>query len=648
MLDIGDSTAVGRRIPADRIPRAAVVVRALVGGVGALLLIALYLLTPPDNTRYFVLFLVAAVVADLLFTLRVSGTSYAVSNTFIFAYIAVGGTVATALLAVAARILAWAIRRGLRTPSTTMLYQFFSVGEAALVTLAAGGLAILMASGPLNGIQEPNRTVLGLIIFGVLHFVFSVAITALVAAARGLAAVRPFLVPSVGTWPATSLAISLPLSIALVLIARTEAGVITSVALVLAVLGVISLIVRLNVRLRERTGNLTVVNRIGTRLAAALESADLLRILARESRRVLGWDGFVIATVDPANAANLNLVFLTGEGEEIAHRVIAREHGLLGEAVRKGETVQWERSGTESDEGPEAGVRKPWSVVVAPMRFDEEVIGAVAIQSTHSEAWDERHVELLETMASQAAVALRNAELFRREQQARQELDEFFSVVTHEIRNPLTTIRGYSDLLAGSEHPDVSESAAIIRDETQKILRLADDLLDAGRAAEGRFSITLEEVDVVPLLGKIVDRWRASSSREIGFRADTKGVIARADAARLGQVVENLLSNAVKYTRSGDSIRVQVLTRRERSVAIMVEDSGPGIPPEKSSRLFERFYRVDGNSEVKGTGLGLHIAREIIRAHGGDLTYRRAPGGGSIFTIELPLVRGTDGGGAPS
>lgn len=645
MVDGSDSTAVGRRIRAENMPRTAVLVRALVGSVGIVVLGVLLVLTPPDSTEYFVLFLAAAVMADLLFSVRVGGAFFSVSTTFVFAYLVLGGTIAVAVLAALTRLVVWLIRRGLRLPSSTSLYVYFSVGEAALVTLAAGGVAALISRGAAADVIEPNRTMITVLIFGVAHFVFALIVTGLVAAARGLPMLRPFLAPAVGTWPVIGLAISLPLSLALVLIARTGAGVTTSVVIVVAVLGVISLVVKLNVRLRDRTRDLMVVNRIGTRLAAAIDESELLRILARESLRVLGWDGFVIAILDDAHPTKLNLVFLTGEGEEIAHRTTGRGQGIVGQAIAERRTIRWERAGKAESEAKEPGVRRPESVVVVPMWFDEEVIGAIAIQSESPAAWDRGQVGLLETIASQAAVAIRNADLFYREQRAREELDDFFSVVTHEIRNPLTSIRGYADLLTSDDDPAVREAGDVIRGEAQKILRLADDLLDAAKAAEGKFSIEPSEVDVVPLVTRLVQRWRSSSGRTIELVCVEESCVANIDATRIEQVLENLISNAVKYTRQSDSITVSTFRQVDGTVVIEVADTGGGIPPEKSVHLFERFYRVDGTSKIKGTGLGLHISREIVRAHGGDLTFRSQPGAGTTFVVVLPALAADGFGG---
>lgn len=638
MGDLGDSTAVGRRIPASRMPRAAVLARALVGLTGAVLLVALFFLTPPDSTSYFVLFLFAALAADLLFTVRVGGTLFSVSDTFVFAYLPIGGPVGAAALAVALTIVTWSLRIAVGRPVSTPLFFLFSIGHAAIVTLASGGIAVfLFGSGELSSTQ---RAIFAIAAFAIVHFVLGAAINALVTAARGLHAIRPFLVPSIGMWPAVGLAISLPLALGLSLMARTEAGVVASVALILVVLGVVSLIVRLNIRLRERTRDLTVVNRIGTRLAAAIDSAELLRILARESRRVLGWEGLVIAT-SSEEGEELDLVFLAGDGEEIAHRRIPRQFGLMGQAIRRGATVRWERSRSDSTE-PEPGVARPWSVVVAPMHFDERIIGAIAMQSTRPEAWDQRQIELLEIMASQAAVALRNAELFSTEQQARRELDEFFSVVTHEIRNPLTTIRGYADMLLARPDDDATRQAGeVIREEANRILRLAQDLLDASRAREGKFSVAPSEIDLVPQLRRLVEKFSATATSAIRLECDADSIPAWADATRLGQVLENLVSNAVKYG-NGASITLRAGQSPGGGAWLEVHDDGPGMPAEKVKRLFERFFRINDGGQVQGTGLGLYISREIVRAHGGEITVESAEGAGTTFRVELPPTQAHD------
>ena len=641
--EIGESTAIGRKIPATSMTKAAVTVRWLVGIAGVVLLIALLVLNPPATTRYFVLFALAMVVSDLFLTVRVApGSYFTVSSTFLFVYFLLGGGLAAAVLDASSKLLTWLAQLILRRNPPTPLFALFSVGQAAVSSVAAAFIVRLTV--PQAEMTDPilSRHVTALVIFAFSYLLISAAVSSLAVAARGSGELRTVLVPATGAWSAVSLMTAAPFAIILTLVAR-DIGYIYAAVLVLLLLTGISFVMKLNVKLRQTNEELKTINRIGSLINAALDLSQLLRILARESRRVLPWDGFFVA-LSEKGSDQVQLIFMAGTGDEITQRTIKRGAGLTGKALETGETIFYERQDPQAIEDDEAirGQKKARSIVVTPMKFNDEIIGALSVQSLQTDVYGSSQLRLLQTIAAQAAIAVRNAQLFQSEQTAKNERDEFLSLVTHEIKNPLTSIRGYTDIgqhaIKAGDAEGAREALTVIKEESKRILRLAEDLLDASKAAAGKFTVKFENVDMAKIVRDIVSRYEMTAQRPFSIEVDPSTPHVSGDPVRLTQVVENLVSNAVKYSPPGSRVQVAVLARGGQ-VQVDVTDQGAGIAPEKLPLIFERFYRVEEDGrEVKGTGLGLFITREIVRMHGGSIDVQSVVEKGTTFSVHLPVA----------
>ena len=209
--------------------------------------------------------------------------------------------------------------------------------------------------------------------------------------------------------------------------------------------------------------------------------------------------------------------------------------------------------------------------------------------------------------------------------------------VSHEFRTPLTSLRLYAELLESSpELPAIERNRylGIISDETARLARLVDNVLDYGRLAENRRVYALRELDLPRLVRDIIvkqEAHAAAAGMTLTLSGDAERT-ARGDADAVRQVVNNLIDNAVKYAAPGKVIGLAVGID-EGCPYIEVADRGPGIAKENVRRLFNRFWRADASlaSGVTGAGLGLNIARGLMRGMGGDLVYRANPEGGSIF-----------------
>jgi signal transduction histidine kinase len=221
--------------------------------------------------------------------------------------------------------------------------------------------------------------------------------------------------------------------------------------------------------------------------------------------------------------------------------------------------------------------------------------------------------------------------------------DEFISVVSHELRSPLTPIRGFAQVVARDLQREGSHDQHVawlqsLQQHVDRMTRLVDDLLDVSRLRAGRLKIRRIDTDLIAICRSVVDAWNATSTRhDVVLRTGLATLHAEVDGDRLHQVLDNLVGNAVKYANDGQI--VVAVNVGVRTASISVIDQGPGISESDRDAVFTPFYRARNASEsaVPGLGLGLYISSELMQEHGGSLDITEAPDGGSCFAITLPL-----------
>ncbi len=219
-------------------------------------------------------------------------------------------------------------------------------------------------------------------------------------------------------------------------------------------------------------------------------------------------------------------------------------------------------------------------------------------------------------------------------------LRHFVADVSHELKSPLTAIQGFSQALLDGTAADKDtrdKAARIINDESKRLRRQVDELLDLSRLQSGQFKMNLNRIDLAEVLKQSVELFSlpaADKSVTLKLAAEP-GLWLKGDADRLEQVFNNLLDNAVKNSPSFTEIKI--LARRDGNrIVTSVIDQGPGIHPDALPRVFERFYQVTGVRT--GVGLGLAITREIVLAHGGSIEATSVPGSGAEFVVTLPII----------
>ena len=230
---------------------------------------------------------------------------------------------------------------------------------------------------------------------------------------------------------------------------------------------------------------------------------------------------------------------------------------------------------------------------------------------------------------------------------------EFVANVSHELRTPLSLIKGYVEtLLDGArDNPEVATKFLQTIDRNAERLRLLiEDLLTISELESGRVRLTLQPVDLAPVVSKVLEDFKTrAGAKEVKLINQIPDLPVRADTDRLEQVLGNLVDNAIKYGRPQGSVTVGGSAREGGQVEVFIQDDGPGIPPEALERVFERFYRVDKarSREQGGTGLGLAIVKHIVQSHGGRVWATSEVGHGATFYFTLPQDSGAPQSASP-
>jgi signal transduction histidine kinase len=228
-------------------------------------------------------------------------------------------------------------------------------------------------------------------------------------------------------------------------------------------------------------------------------------------------------------------------------------------------------------------------------------------------------------------------------------LREFLANVSHELKTPLTSIRGFSQAMLDGTMQSQEErdrAARVIDAESRRVLHLVGELLDLSRIQSGQARMALGDVAITDLLRHMRDVFALRSEQD-GVALEVKGpdesVVARADFDRIEQVLGNLLDNAFQHTPRGGAIELGAVMADDGTVEVYVQDNGAGIPPADVPHVFDRFYRSGVTADQAGSGLGLAISQEIVRAHGGEVTAANRTGGGARFAFTLHAVRVASG-----
>jgi signal transduction histidine kinase len=286
------------------------------------------------------------------------------------------------------------------------------------------------------------------------------------------------------------------------------------------------------------------------------------------------------------------------------------------------------------------------SLICVPLPARDRTIGALTLIAAESvRRYGPKDLELAEALAARAALAVDNARLYGEAQAAIRARDEFLSIASHELRTPVTGIKGYAQLLLRAQERSQLEAARLTRslhaidDATDRLTTLTQDLLDVSRIRLGQLPLRLQEIDLAELVQRVGYRVADQLPPGIDLIVDLQSPVPpiQGDADRLEQVFSNLLDNATKYSPGGGTVRVE-LGRVGDQVRVAVRDQGIGLPADAAVSIFRPFGRAPNASSrnLPGMGLGLYICRNIVERHGGSVV-AVSPGEGLGTTIEVLL-----------
>jgi signal transduction histidine kinase len=421
---------------------------------------------------------------------------------------------------------------------------------------------------------------------------------------------------------------------------------------------------------RRQAAELEALRQASLRLTASLEPQPVLEVLLEQALKLVAADDAHIFLYDGERLTFGAALWANGPQREPL--AAPRSHGLTFTVARTGGRIvipnanihplfqDW-RWGVD----PHLG-----AIVGLPLRVGERVIGVMNVAFLEPHTFDENELRLLELLATQAAIAIQNAHLHEQVQrhaaelkqrvaertreltaanEKLQELDrlksKFITDISHELRTPATNVRLYLQLLERGKPEKHAQYLAVIKDQTDQLVRLIEDILNLSRLELDREEIEFAPVDLDSVVEQVTTACQAraeTAGLELIFEPGADLPPVRAGAKQLAQVITNLVNNAISYTPDGQ-VRVSTRLAAERGQACLeVQDSGGGIEPEDLPHLFERFYRGRdvGSSNIRGTGLGLAIAKEIIELHGGEIEVESQVGEGSTFRVWLPLENG--------
>jgi signal transduction histidine kinase len=294
------------------------------------------------------------------------------------------------------------------------------------------------------------------------------------------------------------------------------------------------------------------------------------------------------------------------------------------------------------------------SIMAAPLIVKEEALGVLAFYSDESQKFADQQVDFLRGLASQAAIAIYNSQLFERTkhhalelQKANQAKDEFLSVMSHELRTPINVIIGYvrviQEKMLGDINAEQSRALNTIEKHTNDLMAIIESIMEATKIEAGAVVIESQPVDTVNFLEGLKSQYALPITKQLTLHwhhsEDLPPVTT--DELKLKRILQNLIGNAIKFTDVG---RIDVSASylpEQNAVEFKVSDTGIGIPEESHASIFEMFRQLDSSRtrEFEGVGLGLYIVKKLCALVGAAIKVESQPGRGTTFTVRLPVLR---------
>ena len=412
----------------------------------------------------------------------------------------------------------------------------------------------------------------------------------------------------------------------------------------------------------------------GAFFSSNIDPVWVTQAIAERVAEVLGdWAAVILRSSDSTELRVASIYHREMASLGLAWSYIYRQplvvgEGIIGQVVSTGYPSLTQNLGTAETTAPgleggyHAAPMKLASLLILPLRTRREMLGALVIAANDPDrAMDDEKLPLAEILAERAALAIENAKLYTEQVDARRKVedlsrlkDEFLSIASHELRTPVTSIKGYTQLAKTliREHDlkTSEEYLDIALDQIDRMSRLILELLDVSRIETGRLEIRREPIPWTTFVSDVVHRHHtAVSDRRFQLNVPVGHKRVMGDRDRLEQVLGNLMENAVKYSPDGSEILVTVEDRGDQ-VVTSIADRGIGIPTDELGQVFERFHRGRQVSSTNygGLGLGLYITKQIVERHGGTIWVESREGQGTTFSFSLPVAPAVEPAPAPA
>jgi GAF domain-containing protein len=411
--------------------------------------------------------------------------------------------------------------------------------------------------------------------------------------------------------------------------------------------------------LTRSVGELRALNEVGQAISSTLDLQAVLSTIVARATNLLGTDAGVIYEYDEQRDVFLPRATALLEAEIVETMLatpVRKGEGATGRLAEVQEPVQVPDILAASAESRVRGalVRAGYRALLAvPLIREGHLIGGLTVIRKATGAFAPEDIELLQTFATQSALAIQNARLFleieeksRQLEVAGQHKSEFLANMSHELRTPLNAIIGFSEVLTDRMFGELNEKQAeYLKDiyaSGTHLLSLINDILDLSKIEAGRMELELTDFDLPTALDNALTLVRERAGRRsiaLQMSVDDRLGEIQADERKIRQVVLNLLSNAIKFTPEGGRIEVAAVPK-DGSVEVSVSDTGVGIAPADQEAVFEEFRQVGtAAKKVEGTGLGLTLCRKFVELHGGKIWVQSQLGMGSTFTFTIPVHR---------
>jgi signal transduction histidine kinase len=404
--------------------------------------------------------------------------------------------------------------------------------------------------------------------------------------------------------------------------------------------------------LAERVQELHTLQLIDQQLNATLDFARIMDLTLEHAMGAVSASSGMVGVMNE-EGDGLYLVAQRGtptEYERYRDEVWPIQQGIIGRVARTTQPVLLGHTHNEANLEPV--VDQTHSHLAVPILYQDEVQAVISLESPYLDSFDQRDLDFMIRLADHAAIAIENARLYEQAQAANQAKTEFMSVASHELKIPMTSIKGYAKLLTLGAGGDLTqqqrEFLEIISSNVDRMDRLVADLLDVSRIEAGRLRLEMGQVDMREVINTVIQSVKAQiEAKQLALEIDAPATLPPVwgDHDRVIQILNNLVSNAYKYTPDGGEIQIIVNGQTDPAssgrLAVSVRDTGLGISPEDQQKLFTKFFRADDPRvrDVPGTGLGLSITKSLVEIHGGEIWFQSKADRGTTFTFTLPIAR---------